>query len=158
MKNARTVNTFFMNIVIVCFGTPDVSGDSLGPEIGTLLVEKYNVSAYVYGTVGNPVTAKTMSAFIAHVNAVHKESIVLAVDASLSTADKKFRFSFSDDGVCPAAAVGRKKRFGDVGMLGVVGEKGKDNIHELIKSDRFMVQKLADKMAFVIKRAVDDLQ
>lgn len=146
-----------MNIAIVCFGTPDISGDALGPEIGTLLVEKYNVPAYVYGTKNNPVTAKTMDGFIRHISTVHKNFVVLAVDASLSSHDKLFKFSFCENGVCPAAAVGRKKRFGDVGMLGVVGEKGKDNIRELIKSDRFNVQKLADKMAFVIKQAVEEL-
>ncbi len=147
-----------MEIAIVCFGTPDIAGDALGPEIGTLLVEKYNVSAYVYGTKKLPVTARTMSEYMAHILTVHKNAVVLAVDASLSSADKKFKFSFCENGVCPAAAVGRKKRFGDVGMLGVVGEKGKDNIRELLQSDRFMVQKLADKMAFVIKQAVEDLQ
>ena len=38
------------DVVIVCFGTNAISGDSLGPLVGTLLTKKYNIGAFVYGT------------------------------------------------------------------------------------------------------------
>ena len=35
------------DVVIVCFGTNAISGDSLGPLVGTLLTKKYNIGAFV---------------------------------------------------------------------------------------------------------------
>ena len=46
-------------IVVVCFGTPLVSGDALGPKVGTLL-QNWNLPCFVYGTEDRPVTATNM--------------------------------------------------------------------------------------------------
>lgn len=45
-------------IVIVCFGTNAISGDALGPMVGTLLTQKYDVPAFVYGTDESTVNGK----------------------------------------------------------------------------------------------------
>ena len=46
--------------IILCIGSDLVLGDSLGPLIGTLLLKR-NVEAYVYGTLGSPITAKEVN-------------------------------------------------------------------------------------------------
>ena len=50
-------------IVVVCFGTPLVSGDALGPKVGTLL-QNWNLPCFVYGTEDRPVTATNMKEYI----------------------------------------------------------------------------------------------
>ena len=47
-----------MEIVIVCFGTGEVTGDSLAPMVGTALKEKYNIKTFVYGDLNDDINAK----------------------------------------------------------------------------------------------------
>lgn len=118
------------------------------------MVDKYNVPHFVYGTVNRPVTAKNMDGYLALVAGAHKGALVLAVDASLGDEKGLWRFTFRSDGVCPAAVGGRKKRVGDVGILGVVGARDKDHMSELLTASALKVRVLADKMAFVIASAL----
>ena len=140
-------------IVIVCFGTPLVVGDSLGPKVGTML-KNYNLPCYIYGTEDRPITAKNMAEYIAHVNLAHKGAAVLSVDASLGKKEKIGQISVRKDGVCPAGVKGQKLRFGDVGVLGVVGENNDNPMGELLAVKEDYVSNMAYKIAIVIKQAV----
>lgn len=144
-------------IIAVCFGTPSVSGDALGPKVGSILVDKFNLPCFVYGTLLHPVTAKNKGEYVDFVKAVHKGATVVSVDASLGKKDKIGCFTVREDGVCPAGIKGEKSRFGDVGLLGVVGEKCDDNMLSLLTAKADDVSKLAYKMAIVIKTAIESI-
>ena len=76
------MKTYFRNKpVIICIGTPQVCGDSLGPRVGDLLVEKYNVDAYVYGRSARPVNGVNFNRYVEHVKTHHPHSLIIAVDA-----------------------------------------------------------------------------
>ena len=140
-------------IVVVCFGTPSVVGDSLGPKVGTIL-KNYNLPCYVYGTEERPITAKNMAEYISHINTVHKGATVLSVDASLGKKEKVGHISVRKDGVCPAGVKGQKRRFGDVGLLGVVGENNNNPMKELLAVKEDYISNMAHKLAIMIKQAV----
>lgn len=106
--------------VIVCFGTTAISGDSLGPMVGSILREKYDIPAFVYGTEDCSINGKNMDEWIDFIRQVHEGAVFIAVDASLGTEQKVGQIVLRSDGVCPAAIKGKKQRFGDVGILGVV--------------------------------------
>ena len=149
----REIESKEKRIVIVCFGTPQVPGDALGPKVGTLLQE-WGAPCFVYGTEDRPITAKNMSEYMCHVERVHKNAVILSVDASLGKKEKIGQITIRDDGVCPAGIKGQKDRFGHVGILGVVGENGKDNMLTLLTANDDYVSKLAHKVAVVIKTAI----
>ena len=144
-------------LVVVCFGTPAIAGDSLGPEVGTILREDKNFPAFVYGTLDRPVTGRNMNEWISFVRETHKGAVLLAVDACLGDADNLGRISVRSDGVCPAAVGGKKKRFGDVGVIAVVGDKNGDALTELMQANAVYVSELAHKVADLIKTAVRGL-
>ena len=75
-------------IVIVCFGTNAISGDALGPMVGTLLTQKYDVPAFVYGTDEAQINGKNMQEWLAFIKSVHQNALFVAVDASLGSKDK----------------------------------------------------------------------
>ncbi len=143
-----------MEIVIVCFGAPSIAGDSLGPYVGSALVEKYNLPCYVYGTLDRPLTARNMDEYLPLISSLHPRAVVLSVDASLGKKERIGKFTVREDGVCPAAVGGRKNRYGDVGILGVVGVNGGNYMHELLNANGVEVSKMADKIAFVIYSAI----
>lgn len=152
------MQSFDRQIVIVCFGTPSIAGDSLGPEVGSLLREDKSFPAFVYGTLDRPVTGRNMNEWISFVRETHKGAILLAVDACLGDAANLGRISVRSDGVCPAAVGGRKSRFGDVGIIAVVGDKSGDALTELMQASAVYVSELAHKVADLIKSAVGGLK
>lgn len=145
-------------LVVVCFGTPAIAGDSLGPEVGTILREDKNFPAFVYGTLDRPVTGRNMNEWISFVRETHKGAVLLAVDACLGEASNLGRISVRSDGVCPAAVGGKKNRFGDVGIIAVVGDKSGDALTELMQANAVYVSELAHKVADLIKSAVGGLK
>ena len=54
------MNVLDRQLVVVCFGTPSIAGDSLGPEVGSLLRDDKHFPAFVYGTLDRPVTGRNM--------------------------------------------------------------------------------------------------
>lgn len=142
------------DIVIVCFGTNAISGDALGPMVGTLLTQKYNVPAFVYGTDESTVNGKNMAKWLSFIKAVHKDAIFIAVDASLGKADKVGQIVLRTDGVCPSGVTGKSERFGDIGILGIVAQNHKDALMQLMCVSPLEVSKMADKISIMLKDAI----
>ena len=141
-------------IVIVCFGTNAISGDSLGPTVGSLLRDKYKVPAFVYGTDDHCVNGKNMGEWIEFIKAVHGNALYIAVDASLGSGEKTGQIILRADGVCPAAIKGKKERFGDVGILGVVAKNSSDPLMQLMSVSPLYVENMADKIANMLQCAL----
>lgn len=146
MENRQTV--------IVCFGTTAISGDSLGPAVGNLLRDKYKVPAFVYGTQEHQVNGKNMGKWLEFIKTVHEGALFIAVDASLGGGDKVGQIVMRSDGVCPAAIKGRRDRFGDVGILGVVAKNTSDPLMQLMSVSPVCVADMADKISLLIKTAL----
>lgn len=142
--------------MVVCFGTTAISGDALGPQVGSLLRDKYKVPAFVYGTNDSSVNGKNMADWLEFISAAHSDALFIAVDACLGTADKIGSILVRADGVCPAAVKGKKARFGDIGLLAVVAETGDDPLMQLMSVSPLYVEKLADKTAIMLKSVLFD--
>lgn len=142
------------DIVIVCFGTTAISGDALGPMVGSLLTRKYNIPAFVYGTEENNVNGKNMSKWLDFIKAAHKDALFVAVDASLGKQDKIGQIVIRADGVCPSGVTGKSARFGDVGILGIVARNQGDALMQLMCVSPLEVSKLADKISILLNQAV----
>ena len=99
-----------------------------------------------------------MNEWISFVRETHKGAVLLAVDACLGEASNLGRISVRSDGVCPAAVGGKKSRFGDVGIIAVVGDKSGDALTELMQANAVYVSELAHKVADLIKSAVGGLK
>lgn len=142
------------DVVIVCFGTNAISGDALGPAVGTLLTKKYNVPAFVYGTDEAQINGKNMQEWMSFIKSVHENSLLIAVDASLGSKDKVGQIVLRDDGVCPSGVTGKSRRFGDVGILGIVAQKQGDPLMQLMSVSPLYVDKMADEIAIMLKTAL----
>lgn len=141
-------------VVIVCFGTTAISGDALGPMVGSLLTQKYDIPAFVYGTEESNLNGKNMSQWLDFIKTVHKDALFVAVDASLGKQDKIGQIVVRDDGVCPSGVTGKSARFGDVGILGVVAVNRGDALMQLMCVSPVEVSKLADKISILLNCAI----
>lgn len=141
-------------IVVVCFGTNAISGDALGPSVGTLLTQKYDVPTFVYGTDEAQINGKNMREWLAFIRSVHQNALFVAVDASLGSKDKVGQIVLRDDGVCPSGVTGKSERFGDIGVLGIVARNHGDPLMQLMTVSPVYVNNLANEIAVMLKAAL----
>lgn len=111
-------------IIIVCIGTDRVSGDSLGPMVGTLLMEECR-SAKVYGTLHAPVHAQNIEETIAMIGKEHPDAFVIAVDACLGKVANVEKIMFINQPLKPGTGVHKDlPEIGNVNIQGIVNIGG----------------------------------
>lgn len=140
------------DVVVVCFGTPMIAGDAFGPLVADELRQNLDVPVFVYGTTECSVNGKNMDVWLDFIRVVHKGATIVAIDASLG--DRVGSVVVRKDGVCPAAVKGRKRRFGDVGVLGIVAKNEGDSLAQLLTAEYSMVASLAEKTARLVKESI----
>ncbi len=143
--------------VIVCIGTPKVSGDSLGPMVGDILKER-KTRAFVYGDCTRSVTALNFQDYCRFILRTHPCSLIIAVDAGLSSVDEVGAVKMNTGGVSPGGALAKKLgKIGNIGVLGIVGEAGDQNMDTLLNVKRDFVydlaKKVADRIGAIIERS-----
>lgn len=108
--------------VILCIGTDRVTGDSLGPLVGTFL-NAYGIGRelYVYGTLDAPVHALNLKDACRHIKKEHPHSLILAVDASLGTKKHLGYITLGQGSLQPGAGVRKNlSSIGDIFITGII--------------------------------------
>ena len=114
--------------IVVCIGTDAVTGDSLGPLVGSLLKKKAGGLTYVFGSMENPVTATDVASLKKMIKGVYPYSRILAVDAALGSKAEVGSVKLSDGPIKPGLGVNKDLgEIGDASIIGVVDEKKKAN-------------------------------
>jgi putative sporulation protein YyaC len=107
--------------VIICVGSDLAVGDSLGPLIGSQLLDLLKGKAYVYGTLQNPITAKEIETVSKTINSLHPKSKILVVDAALGDINDVGLIKILDSGISPGKGVGKTLNvIGDVSIISIV--------------------------------------
>lgn len=114
----------FDEIVVVCIGTDRVSGDSLGPMVGTFLQEECS-GAKVYGTLREPVHAQNIEEIIGLLKRKHPNSFIIAVDACLGKIENIENIMFTNGPLKPGIGVNKElPEIGNVNIQGIVNIGG----------------------------------
>lgn len=138
--------------VILCIGSPDITGDSLGPLTGHLLTHKYNIRTFVYGTISRPVHCGNIVNVYNFIREKHRSKI-LAVDAALGYSLNTI--NIFKGGIKPAAALSKDfPLLGDYSVTANVNRCASDNYASLWWADGSSVAAMADNIAFAISDAV----
>lgn len=147
IKGCFSAHTFCMNCVIVCVGSDKISGDSLGPLVGSLLREG-GVPCPVYGAMGHAVNGVNLGEYRRFLRRYHPGVPVIAVDAAVGRSDEVGQIKYRLGGVQAGGAVGREELpLGDLAILGVVGKKGGDVLASLLSVPYHEVEALAHRIA-----------
>lgn len=141
-------------VVIVCIGTDRVSGDSLGPLVGTFLKEECH-QAKIYGTLEEPVHAKNLEEVAGKVRREHPEAFVIAVDACLGRVSSIENIMLVEKPLKPGAGVHKNlPEIGDINIQGIVNMSGFVP-HLLIQNTRlFTVYNMARIIAGTLAQAL----
>jgi len=136
------------NFVIVCIGCDKISGDALGPLVGELLRNKYNLPCPVYGTIEAPVNGVTMNEYREMLESYHNNADIIAIDAAVGSPEEIGKIKIRTGGIKAAGALNDShKMLGSLGIMGVVAPKNGDVLGALLEAPFALVERLAEKIA-----------
>ncbi len=104
--------------VLVCIGTDRSTGDSLGPLVGSRLLEINHKFFKVLGTLENPVHASNLQEYVKIIEGL-PNPFVIAIDACLGNIDNVGFINIGDGSLKPGAGV--NKHLPPVGNLHITG-------------------------------------
>lgn len=138
----------YQPLVFLCIGSDRATGDSLGPIIGYKLKQRRLSSAYVYGTLENPVHAKNLGEVIREIHDTFDQPFIVAIDASLGKASHVGYFTLGEGSLKPGAGVGKDlPQVGNLYVTGIVNLSGFLE-NSLLQTTRLhTVMDLADKIS-----------
>ncbi len=141
--------------VVVCIGSDLAIGDSLGPIVGSMLKYKtQGTTAYLYGTLAAPITAKEVGYLPAFLEETHPNSPVVAVDAAVGERGDIGLIKLSDKPLLPGAGANKRLgKIGDISVMGIVAEKSANN-YGLLNTTRL---NLVYSMSEIISDALSTL-
>ena len=128
------------NVTVFCIGSDRLTGDCLGPLIGTMLSES-EVGWHIIGTLESPVHAQNIKYAITDVPSNHT---VIAIDACLGKAYEVGSIECWEGTIDPGIAVGNKlPSVGDIALYGVVNAGGCLSVQTLQTTSLYRVRELA---------------
>ena len=137
--------------VYMCIGTEKVFSDSLGPRVGSLLNDNLRLPAFVYGLRDQNITAENLLYSYNFIKALHPNSKIVVIDAAVGTIDQIGKVQICDGGIAPGAATNKNlPSVGDVGIIGIVAEKGMGDFYSLNSSKDRLVGSVAQFIADAI--------
>lgn len=137
LKSIYTQQSSVSDFVFFCIGTPCVSGDTLGPYIGSCLDRMQLPLVSVYGTLQHPVHALNLSEKLEHAKKKHPSSCFIAIDASFGPKTHLGNICIENSPIHPGQGVG--KILPSVGHIGITG---------IVCSNRIMRHKQLSRIPF----------
>lgn len=146
-------------LVFLCIGSDRATGDSLGPIIGYKLKQRHLSSAYIYGTLENPVHAKNLDEVIRTIHNTFDQPFIIAIDASLGKSSHIGYFTLGEGSLKPGAGVGKDlPHVGNLYITGIVNLSGFLE-NSLLQTTRLhTVMSLADQISTGISYCLTKLE
>ena len=109
--------------VFLCVGSDKFIADSLAPIVAEILVNKYNVPAYVYGGLEYNINGNNLAFVTNYVECEHPRSQIILIDATLS--DNVGKVVVTNGSFAGLGKILPIRKIGNFSILGVVGKRGK---------------------------------
>ena len=137
--------------VYMCIGTEKVFSDSLGPRVGTLLNTQMSKPVFVYGLCNQNITAENLCHSYDFIKTMHPNSQIVVIDAGVGEPSQLGKVQLCDGGILPGAATNKNlPEIGDVGIVGIVAERGMGDFYTLNSEKDRLVGEVAQFIADVI--------
>lgn len=113
----KDVNPWGKPLAFACIGSAKVTGDNLGPLIGTILSRCH--CRNIYGTVSMPLNALTLPDQQSFFRQLEKDCCLIAIDASIGSAAQRGLITLTDQSLHPGSAL--CKNLPAIGHLHITG-------------------------------------
>ena len=94
-----------MKLLFLCIGSEKISGDCIGPIVGTLLKEKYRIPYPVLGTEDNSVNGANIRAYRDNIKKYFPDYKIIAVDSAVGDDKDLWTLKIREGGVRAGGAL-----------------------------------------------------
>ncbi|WP_078546708.1 spore protease YyaC [Litchfieldia alkalitelluris] len=142
------------HIFVVGIGSNLISGDSLGPFVGTLLEELYPNHLTVVGNLRYPLDATTLVPVFSN-KTLPKNSFVICIDSVLGTKNIVNSIVVQNGSFSPGVGLNQRlPSLGDCSIMGVVLENDSNLEHNLLYTNLHLIYTMATNIAKGISLAI----
>jgi putative sporulation protein YyaC len=135
------------HIYVIGIGSNRISGDSLGPFVGTMLKNSYPNHLTVLGNLQSPLDATTLKPEVT-TYPFQENSFVLAVDSVFGSEEMVNSIVVNDGPIVPGIGLGNiLPPIGDCSITGVVLENDPDIKNSLLCTDLNLIYTMATSIA-----------
>ena len=143
-----------MKLLFLCIGSEKISGDCIGPIVGTLLKEKYRIPYPVLGTEDNSVNGANIRAYRDNIKKYFPDYKIIAVDSAVGDDKDLWTLKIREGGVRAGGALNPSvEYYGEVGILAVVGSKSGNVLDNLLSAPYSKIVDCAERIAKTIVKA-----
>lgn len=136
------LNKEFDNLVLLCIGTDKITGDCLGPLVGSKLKQR-NFPFPLYGTLKKPLHAGNLPDCLPQIIHAHPNACLLAIDAAVGPENHVGLVCLSRQPLLPGKGVSRPLT--PIGHLSITGIINKASSSELLPyTSLYLVETLAE--------------
>ncbi|MFD3450310.1 spore protease YyaC [Microbacteriaceae bacterium 4G12] len=138
--------------VLICIGTDRSTGDSLGPLVGSRLLEREIQNFHLYGTLDQPVHALNLEETIMDIEKTYTNPFIVAIDACLGKTQSIGSISIGKGPSRPGAAMNKNlPSVGNMHIHGIVNMHGFMEFFVLQNTRLSLVMKMANVIASSIE-------
>lgn len=156
LKNFLTGLIKNQKLVILCVGSEKVGGDTLGPLVGSKLLNKIKGNVIVYGLMEGNITAKNLCFATNLIKTLHSDRLLMVVDAALGRESEIGTIQVYPHGLYPGSATNKNLPcVGDLSIVGVVNKKiCAFELSMLYTAKQAMVSKMSEIISDCIAQCV----
>lgn len=141
-------------VIVICIGSDRSTGDSLGPLIGTKLLERHCRRFSIYGTLDHPVHAKNLEDTLASIKENVQHPFIIGVDACLGRSSSVGFMTIAEGPLKPGSAVNKKlPPVGDIHLTGIVNVNGFMELMVLQNTRLSVVMNMANIISRALARS-----
>ncbi len=145
------------SLIILCIGTDRSTGDSLGPLVGSKIIDKLPSPATVYGTLDHPIHAVNLEETINEINNKFKNPFIIAIDACLGKSESIGYISIKPGALQPGSGVNKDlPQVGKLHIIGVVNVGGFMEYLVLQNTRLSLVMQMADVISSSLIQSCQD--
>ena len=138
------LNKEFRDLILLCIGTDKITGDCLGPLVGSKLKQR-NFPYPLYGTLEKPLHAGNLTEQLPKISTAHPNACVLAIDAAVGSKKHIGLISLSCQPLFPGKGVSRPlDPIGNISITGIINECSASSEMLLPYTSLYLVDKLAE--------------
>ncbi|KAJ52503.1 putative sporulation protein YyaC [Clostridium tetanomorphum] len=164
-KNVDKLSEYILNaikgknkLLLLCIGTDNCTGDSLGPLTGTLL-KKDNCPCVIMGDLENIIDYTNIKEKINYIKTYYNDHYIIAIDACLGQKTNVGKIFIEESSLFPAAALRAKDiSIGNISIKGVVNRYASmkyANEYILQQTRLFHVYTMADVLSKSLINAIN---
>lgn len=148
------LNKKYEDLVLLCIGTDKITGDCLGPLVGSKLKQR-NFPYPLYGTLEKPLHAGNLTEQLPEISLAHPDSCTLAIDAAVGTPEHIGLVSLARQPLFPGKGVARPLcPVGNISITGIINEASASSEILLPYTSLYLVDKLAEYICEGIQAAL----